>query len=187
MCNIQCTPHIGGRGKPSGGLCIWVASHLGCTVGQLNSQSNDIQCVVLTFSSKLKIAFINLYSRPVSLSHESLAFDHLNTFIASVPTNMWLIIGGDFNCQFEPLADPIDTIPSEEDLHWLIPDPQIPPIKAWTPLALHINSVTLTHSLRACNGRTKSDRPGKLTFNRTGQSCSAGLYFSGDQVMAKGC
>lgn len=159
---------IGGR--PSGGLAIWVATHLGCSIKEITTSTADIQCVLLSFPTKTKLVLINVYSRPVNNSQESDTITKLGLFIQSLDPGLGLIVGGDFNCHFEPLIDPLHTVPLEEDLYWSIPDPQTTPVKTWSPLALQLNSLTLAHSLRACNGRFESDRPGQPTFNRVGQT-----------------
>lgn len=44
------------------------------------------------------------------------------------------------------------------------------PTRGWTPLVLQMNTLTLTHLLRACNGHFPADSPGKYTYNRNGQA-----------------
>lgn len=58
--SIRAVATFGGKGRPSGGLCTWVGSHLGCTAKQMESSSNYILCI-LTFSSRVRIALVNVY------------------------------------------------------------------------------------------------------------------------------
>lgn len=160
----------GGRGRPSGGLSTWVVTHLGVMAKQVSTNSPDILCVLLTSRVNKPLAIINIYSRPTQGGQESLVIEQLRGFIKSLDPEAGIIIGGDFNCQFEPLNNLSTEDPDEENLYWNIPEPAITTVKAWTPLVLQILSLSLSLSVRPCNGRLKSDRPGNVTFNRVGQS-----------------
>lgn len=155
----------GARGRPYGGLCIWVATHLGCTVKLLDSYSHDILGILLTFLDGTKIVVVNAYLRPTPSLKVSPTLNALDEFLLALPTLSHKILGGDFNCHYEPL----DGMAQEEDSVWTIPGCSMYPTKGWTASVIQLTKLTIFHSLRACNGRFPGDTPGKTTYNRSGK------------------
>ncbi|KAJ1124319.1 hypothetical protein NDU88_002780 [Pleurodeles waltl] len=158
-----------GKGRPSGGLTTWVASHLGCQASRLPVPSDDILVVLLAWPNLAKLALINIYSRPVGASRESPTIEELSVYLAEMPRDIPYIVGGDLNSHFEPLVGLVEGFPMEEEFRWSVPPVVAPSPKAWTPVALQITALTLKHGIRACNGRIKSDVPSKTTYNRVGR------------------
>lgn len=146
----------GARGRPYGGLCIWVGAHLGCTANLVDTQTPDILCILLSFVDGSKVAVINVYSRPMPISQTSPTLNWLDSLLSSFPDTIHKIIGGDFNCHYEPL-DGINSITQDEDQVWSIPECNIYSIQGWSPLALQLYKLTVSYSLRACNGRFPLD------------------------------
>lgn len=105
------------RGRPSGGLSIWVSTHLGYNIKRIDIPSR-ILCVL--FNKSLKIAIINVYSRPAKLGQISQTVESLQAFLPTLQKGVHIIVGGDFNCHFEPLSGITPTITSDEDSVWAI-------------------------------------------------------------------
>lgn len=118
----------------------------------VETSSDEILCVLLTFAFQTDVYLLNVYSRSMGSGQESPAVEQLSTFLSSLPENAFKIVGFDFNCLFEPLDVNHDDILSDEDRLWAIPALAIPPITKVSPLALQINALTLNHSIWACNG-----------------------------------
>lgn len=160
-----------GRGRPSGGLLIWVDIALGLQIKVHCPKSPDLQRLSLKSSgSGISLELFNIYTRGDSGSAISPTLLVLDSELRDCPPNSLILLMGDFNCTYEPLSheDILDL--SEEDSRKGIPSLNLPPVKRWTPRVVQLNALTLEFGLRASNGRTTSDPNGAHTFNRVGST-----------------
>lgn len=158
-------PAIKGRkGRPAGGLTIWVQQELGLKIKVVPSENRDIQMVRIDRGPAGVLDLYNVYIRGTrGVKSQTLQSPSKLLDEHSIGSNV--VIAGYFNSPFEPLSNPEWCLTEEEDAQWGIPQLNLPPIVRWTEVALQINAICLDRGLRALNGRTSSDRMGACTFD----------------------
>ena len=130
---------------------------------------------------RIPIYLFNIYSRVGSGRIGSRTIQCLEALCGPSGLDVFLLVAGDFNTTFAPLAGLSSSITEEEDTQWLIPALQLPVVKRLSPAALQLLSFTLNMGLRACNGRSPSDREGNHTYKRV--NCNSRIdYFLLDTV-----
>lgn len=151
------------KGRPSGGLLIWVRQQVGSRVIELVIDNPDIQVIRITSEHDLGCIFINVYARG-QVGGKASTISILDSFLKTIKGPCNKIIAGDFNCTFEPLGLEDGNLTTDEDAVWGISSLTLAPVKKWTEAVLQLKSLTMENGLRAVNGRSKSDVQGNLTL-----------------------
>ncbi|KAJ1190007.1 hypothetical protein NDU88_006747 [Pleurodeles waltl] len=97
----------------------------------------------------------------------------INAQLLTLPVGHFRIIAGDFNSNFKLLGVGASLLggtvgggeANNEDGVWAIPTLSLSLIQKWSSDVLQINPITLDNCLHACNGRARSDKEEKNTYN----------------------
>lgn len=119
-----------GRGRPSGGLIIWVKIALGCRITCQTSSSPDILGLSIR-GPRWGATFdlFNVYARGTKGGRPSPTISALEECLVSCSPHARVVIAGDFNCTFEQL-DRDDLVGIEDDdNNWAIPPLNLPQSK----------------------------------------------------------
>lgn len=92
------------KGRPSGGLGIWVKTSLRCTISNLPCSSKNILALRLLFPTGLSIKLINVYNRVESRNNETSTIHQLEQQFLTPRTRDLILMAGDLNTTFEPIV-----------------------------------------------------------------------------------
>ncbi|XP_078502418.1 E3 ubiquitin-protein ligase TRIM21-like [Lissotriton helveticus] len=106
----------GPKGRPMGGLTIWVQQSMSLTVKVVDVGSKDIHCIKVDMGPRGRLDIYNVYARGNQCGRSEV-LAALGSLLETYSQDN-IIIAGDLNCTFEPLAICDDFAGEEEDRQW---------------------------------------------------------------------